>query len=95
MSPSMDKRGVIRGKAGGGGLVWGKVDMSKAKPQQWYYEDEPCTVLEWGFWPNKTAGAPVAQKVRTRAGKVKVVWAENGGYPGLKYELLEHHPGNA
>lgn len=70
-------------------VKWNPVDTSQAKPQQWYFNGEPCDLLEWGM--RKGESAPAAQKVRlTATGKTVIVWAKGNNYPGLTYEVFEH-----
>ena len=78
----------------GDGILWGTVDMSEAKPHQWYYKDAPCTMLAWGYRLGDKS--PVVQKVRDSKGKVRLVWrSSDGQYPGLTYELFEHAAGTS
>ena len=89
----MDKHGVVHGKPSRDGLCWGAVD--EGNRCQWYFDGEPCTLLAWGFRNGEKAGAPIAQKVRTKTGKIKVIWCKEGSYPGLTYEVFQHEAGNA
>ena len=76
------------------GIMWGKVDVSDAKPHQWYYKGVPCTILEWGV--RRGENSPCVQKIRDHKGKVRLIWrTRDGKYPDLSYEIFEHAPGQA
>lgn len=76
-------------------LTWGKVQRPD-KACQWYFEGKPCTLLEWGMKAGQAF--PECQKVRLNAtGEEVSVWFDHATdrWPGLAYEVFEHHPGSA